>query len=84
MAKDREAWCFAVHGVSVRHDLVTEQQNVVFSPISLLTPRVLMITIPPLLLRWGGGGGREGVCAVVRCVPSLMLTVMGGGWYVQL
>ena len=36
MVKDREAWCAAVHGVSVRRDLVTEQQNVVFSPISLL------------------------------------------------
>ena len=24
--KDREAWCDAVHGVAVRHDLVIEQQ----------------------------------------------------------
>ena len=23
--KDREAWCAAVHGVAVRHDLATEQ-----------------------------------------------------------
>ena len=36
MVKDREAWWAAIHGVSVRRDLVTEQQNVVFSPISLL------------------------------------------------
>ena len=26
IAKDREAWCDAVHGVAVRHDLVIEQQ----------------------------------------------------------
>ena len=26
MVKDREAWCAAVHRVTVRHDLVTEQQ----------------------------------------------------------
>ena len=25
MVKDREAWCATVHGVAVRHDLVTEQ-----------------------------------------------------------
>ena len=25
--KDREAWCAAVHEVTVRHDLVTEQGN---------------------------------------------------------
>ena len=25
--KDREAWCAAVHGVAVRHDLATEQQQ---------------------------------------------------------
>ena len=24
--KDREAWCAAVHGVTVRHDIATEQQ----------------------------------------------------------
>ena len=40
VVKDREAWCFAVHGVSVRHDLVTEQQNVVFSLYLTLTPRL--------------------------------------------
>ena len=27
MVKDREAWCAAVHGVSKRHDLATEQQQ---------------------------------------------------------
>ena len=27
MVKDREAWCAAVHGVTVRHDWVTEQQQ---------------------------------------------------------
>ena len=27
MVKDREAWCAAVHGVEVRHDLATEQQQ---------------------------------------------------------
>ena len=26
MVKGREDWCAAVHGVTVRHDLVTEQQ----------------------------------------------------------
>ena len=26
IVKDREAWCAAVHGVTVRHDLATEQQ----------------------------------------------------------
>ena len=26
IVKDREDWCAAVHGVTVRHDLVTEQQ----------------------------------------------------------
>ena len=25
--KDREAWCAAVHGVTVRHDRATEQQQ---------------------------------------------------------
>ena len=25
MVKDREAWCATVHGVAIRHDLVTEQ-----------------------------------------------------------
>jgi len=24
--KDREAWCAAVHGIRVRHNLATEQQ----------------------------------------------------------
>ena len=27
MVKDREAWCAAIHGVSKRHDLATEQQR---------------------------------------------------------
>ena len=27
MVKDREAWCAAVRGVTLRHDLVTEQQQ---------------------------------------------------------
>ena len=27
MAKDREAWCAAVHGGGVGHDLATEQQQ---------------------------------------------------------
>ena len=27
MVKDREAWCAAVHGVTVRHDWATEQQQ---------------------------------------------------------
>ena len=27
IVKDREAWHAAVHGVTVRHDLVTEQQK---------------------------------------------------------
>ena len=27
IVKDREAWCAAVHEVTVRHDLVTEQGN---------------------------------------------------------
>ena len=27
MVKDREAWCAAVQGVTLRHDLVTEQQQ---------------------------------------------------------
>ena len=27
MVKDREAWCAAVHGVTVRHNLATEQQQ---------------------------------------------------------
>ena len=26
IVKDKEAWCAAVHGVTVGHDLVTEQQ----------------------------------------------------------
>ena len=25
IVKDREAWCAAVHGITIRHDLVTEQ-----------------------------------------------------------
>ena len=25
--KDREVWCTAVHGITVRHDLATEQQQ---------------------------------------------------------
>ena len=25
--KDKEAWCATVHGVTVRHDLVTEQKQ---------------------------------------------------------
>ena len=30
MVKDREPWCATVHGVTkVRHDLVTEQQNII-------------------------------------------------------
>ena len=28
IVKDREAWCADVHGVTVRHDLVTKQQKV--------------------------------------------------------
>ena len=28
IVKDREAWCTDVHGVTVRHDLVTKQQKV--------------------------------------------------------
>ena len=41
VVKDREAWCAAVHGVSVRRDLVTEQQqNVVFSRHLTPTPRL--------------------------------------------
>ena len=27
IGEDREAWCTAVHGVTVRHNLATEQQN---------------------------------------------------------
>jgi len=27
MVKDREAWCAAVHGIIVRHNLATEQQQ---------------------------------------------------------
>ena len=27
IVKDREAWCAAVHGVTNRHDLATEQHN---------------------------------------------------------
>ena len=27
MVRDREAWCAAIHGVTKRHDLVTEQQQ---------------------------------------------------------
>ena len=27
MVKDREAWCAAVYGIIVRHDLATEQQQ---------------------------------------------------------
>ena len=26
IVKDRKAWCAAVHGITIRHDLVTEQQ----------------------------------------------------------
>ena len=33
--KDGEAWCAAVHGITVRHDFVTEQQQL-FSCIFLL------------------------------------------------
>ena len=35
MVKDREAWHAAVHGVSVRHDLTTEQQPVILSSFLL-------------------------------------------------
>jgi hypothetical protein len=27
IVRDREAWCTAVHGVAVRHDLATQQQQ---------------------------------------------------------
>ena len=27
--RDREAWCAAVHGITVRHDLETEQQQTI-------------------------------------------------------
>ena len=26
IVKDRKVWCAAVHGITIRHDLVTEQQ----------------------------------------------------------
>ena len=27
MVKDREVWCAAVHGITVRHDFTTEKQQ---------------------------------------------------------
>ena len=40
ITKDREAWCAAVHGNRVRHDLVTEQQlcSVQFSSVTQSCP----------------------------------------------
>ena len=31
IVKDREAWLAAVHEVAVRHDLATEQQQIIYS-----------------------------------------------------
>ena len=31
--KDREAWCAAVHGVTVRHDRATEQQQQILTSL---------------------------------------------------
>ena len=27
MVRDREGWCAAIHGIAVRHNLTTEQQQ---------------------------------------------------------
>ena len=42
--KDKEAWSAALHGVRVRHDLVTEQQHS-FSKIYLMTSYFVPVTI---------------------------------------
>ena len=36
LVKDRKSWCAAVHGVAVRHDWVTEQQQILCVESSLL------------------------------------------------
>ena len=35
LVRSRKAWCAAVHGIAVRHDLMTEQQQLSWADILL-------------------------------------------------
>ena len=41
IVEDREAWCAAVHGVAVRHNLASEEQQPIITEVLTYFPRRL-------------------------------------------